>query len=90
MLYEVITPKGYSSHPSKKLPVVYYLPGQPAGAEGLFNAEPFEVLKMIAGLQQGADFPEEGFRITSYNVCYTKLLRLAIRLILHRCVPRSL
>lgn len=59
----IYLPKGYSSHPSNKLPVVYYLPGQPAGAEGLFNAEPFEVLKMIAGLQQGADFPEEGFKL---------------------------
>jgi S-formylglutathione hydrolase FrmB len=57
----VYLPKGYSRHPSKKLPVVYYLPGQPAGADGLLNPEPFEVLKMIAGLQLSVDFPTEGF-----------------------------
>lgn len=58
----IYLPKGYDTHPSKKLPVIYCLPGQPSGAEGLMHEAPYEIMKAIAGLQESVDFPAEGFQ----------------------------
>ena len=73
MLYEVITNYQYSSH-------------HPLGIDE-FGIENVEVIKGPASLLYGSDaiggvinFIKEIpalARITSYNVCYTKLLRLA-------------